>query len=98
MAFPDERAAVILGGHTHDVTDRTVNGQRFVNPGSVSNPPPTDRRARYALIHHDVTAHRIEPRAVDYDVDAARSMLTASGLPGTDWIMERYFAPTTPAP
>lgn len=94
--FARETARLIVGGHTHRVTDRTIEGQRFLNPGSVSNHMSEDRRTRYALIHDDPAGHRIELRAFEYDVNSALAMLAASGVPGSDWIIERYFPGSSP--
>jgi predicted phosphodiesterase len=89
--FAGQNAQLILGGHTHDVTDRIIGDQRFVNPGSVSNHPTADKRARYALIRDAPAAHDIALRAVDYDVERTIATIKSSGLPGGDWLINRFF-------
>ena len=96
--FAGETAELVLGGHTYEVTDRRIGARRFVNPGSVSNHPSQDRRARYALIHDHPAEYRIELRAVEYDVGSAVAMLAASGLPGSDWLTQRFFSGSVPEP
>jgi putative phosphoesterase len=63
----DCHADVVIGGHTHDVTDRTVANVRAVNLGSVSNPTRTDGRATYAIVSADSDGYELHPRVVDYD-------------------------------
>jgi putative phosphoesterase len=71
---PDERLAAILEGveadvvvtgHTHMQQDRTVNGTRWVNAGSVGLPYEDDIKAFWALLGPDV-----ELRRTPFDVDA----------------------------
>ena len=62
------QADVIVGGHTHDATDRTVGGVRALNPGSAGLP----RRcvgAAWMLIDADETGVRVEHRRAAFDVD-----------------------------
>ena len=63
-------ADLVIGGHTHDVTDRRIGAVRAVNLGSVSNPTRTDRQATYVVIDAAPTGHVITHRFVDYDHDA----------------------------
>ena len=60
-------ADLVIGGHTHDLTDRTVADARAVNPGSVSNASRSDGCATYAVLHIDPDGHRVEHRVVSYD-------------------------------
>src|SRR4051794_14582048 len=46
-------ADIVVAGHTHQPTDRTVGGTRFLNGGSVSNPITDDHRAGYVIIHSE---------------------------------------------
>lgn len=89
--FAGQHARLILGGHTHDVSDRTIGEQRYVNPGSVSNHSTADKRARYALIRDTPDGHHIVLRAVDYDVERTICMIESSGLPGADWLIKHFF-------
>ncbi len=72
----DEVAALLAGagaglaivGHTHRPLDRTVNGVRVWNPGSVSNPATSEHRAMWALLVADEVGYRLERRFAAYDV------------------------------
>ena len=75
-----ERTVVL--GHTHVQFDRTVDGVRVVNPGSVGMPYEDTPGARWALLGPEV-----ELRTTTYDVEAAAARLRAGGLPGVEeWI------------
>lgn len=63
-------ADLVIAGHTHIPIDRTLDGIRVFNLGSVSNSPVEDLRAKYAILHADAAGHRLEPRRVDYDREA----------------------------
>jgi predicted phosphodiesterase len=63
-------ADVILGGHTHWVHERMVNGIRAVNIGSVSNPWAEDLRASYVIIEADKSGYELTWQRVDYDRQA----------------------------
>jgi putative phosphoesterase len=67
---------VLVAGHTHRplVAGRE---RRFVNPGAVGQARERRPRVRVALLDGE----RLEPRCVDYDVQAARDALRAAGLP-----------------
>ena len=80
---PDERVRELLGdtaqsvvvcGHTHMQFDRTVDGIRVVNAGSVGMPYGTTD-ACWAL----VDGTDVEQRRTPYDLEAAAERLRASG-------------------
>lgn len=80
---PDERVRELLGdtaqsvvvcGHTHMQFDRTVDGTRVVNAGSVGMPYGTTD-ACWAL----VDGTDVELRRTSYDLEAAAERLRASG-------------------
>ena len=76
----DERTVVI--GHTHVQFDRTVDGKRVVNAGSVGMPYEGRTGAFWALLGPDV-----ELRRTDYDVTAATERLRGTGYPDPhEWI------------
>jgi predicted phosphodiesterase len=79
-------AQVVFAGHTHQPTDRDIDGIRAVNLGSVSNPITDDLRASYVVIHADRHGHTIEHRRVGYDRDAFLSAVAASGHPASEFI------------
>jgi predicted phosphodiesterase len=77
---------LVFAGHTHQPTDRVVNGIRAVNLGSVSNPITGDLRASYVILHADRHGHRVEHRRVAYDRDAFLESVARSGHPAADYI------------
>jgi predicted phosphodiesterase len=79
-------ADIVVAGHTHRPTDRTVGGVRAVNPGSVSNPVTDDLRAGYVVVHADRHGHGIEHRRVAYDREAFLRRVGDSGHPQHDFI------------
>jgi putative phosphoesterase len=42
-------ADVVVAGHTHEVVDETVDGMRFLNPGSATGAAPAARATYYEL-------------------------------------------------
>jgi len=66
-AIAGAEADLIFVGHTHWALDRTVNGTRVVNLGSVSLPVLPDLRASYVLLDTDAQGYRLTLRKVDYD-------------------------------
>jgi putative phosphoesterase len=73
----DER--VVVCGHTHVQFDRSVDGTRVVNPGSVGAPYEAEPAAYWALLDNDV-----ELRRTDYDIEAAVAAIAATGHPRSD--------------
>jgi predicted phosphodiesterase len=89
---PDERlreildgteAAVVVGGHTHQQFDRSIDGWRLVNAGSVGMPYEGGRGAYWALLGPDV-----ELRRTEYDVESAVVELRAGGFPDLDEMLK----------
>jgi hypothetical protein len=68
--------------------DRTVDGVRAVNLGSISNSKRADRRASYVVLESDREGHRIEHRTVDYDHDAAIAAIEAVAHPARAYLMQ----------
>ena len=60
-------ADLVFTGHTHTPLDRTVDGIRVVNTGSVSNPVTGDQRAMWTLLDADRAGYRLERRFATYD-------------------------------
>ncbi len=82
--FVDAEADVVVCGHTHIQFDRTVDGLRIVNAGSVGM--PFDRPGAYwALIDNGVTLRRTA-----YDVDAAAAIVRRTSYPGALEFADRY--------
>jgi len=79
-------ADVIVAGHTHQATDRTVDNRRAVNLGSVSNPVTSDLRATYVIVHADRHGHRLVHRRVAYDHAAVLERLRRSSHPQAGFV------------
>jgi predicted phosphodiesterase len=67
---------VVVCGHTHVQFDRTVDGVRVVNAGSVGAPYEAEPGAYWALLGNDV-----ELRRTAYDFEAATAAISATGHP-----------------
>lgn len=89
---PDERirtvlagagADVVVCGHTHMQFDRTVDGMRVVNAGSIGMPFAAPG-AYWLLLGPDVQLRR-----TGYDLDAAAERLRRSEFPGVEQFVER---------
>jgi diadenosine tetraphosphatase ApaH/serine/threonine PP2A family protein phosphatase len=76
-------ASRVFVGHTHRRVDRTVDGVRVINPGSVGNPIESDLRAGWAVVDGD----DVELRRVDYDRELVVRQTEASGHPVPDGIV-----------
>jgi predicted phosphodiesterase len=82
---------VVVCGHTHLQFDRTVDGKRLVNAGSVGMPyEGTVGVAYWALLGPDV-----ELRSTPYDFAEARSAIRAAGFPAADELIT--YLETAPA-
>jgi predicted phosphodiesterase len=88
-------ADLVIGGHTHDMTDRSVGSIRAVNLGSVSNSSRLDRCATYAIIHDDGDTHRIEHRIVDYDRSAVLRALDEVAHPARTYLRKFFVNPSS---
>jgi putative phosphoesterase len=79
---------IIVGGHTHVQFERTIDGIRFVNAGSVGMPYEGKQGAFWALLDGE----DVELRRTPYAVDPAAVAIRASGYPGADqiagWLLE----------
>ncbi|MGH2776942.1 MAG: metallophosphoesterase family protein [Actinomycetota bacterium] len=89
---PDERVSpmlrdvaesVIVCGHTHIQFDRTIDGRRVVNAGSVGMSYQDEPGAYWMLISNE-----IEFRRTEYDLDEAAALITATGFPESDELIE----------
>ncbi len=70
---------VIVCGHTHVQFDRTIDGRRIVNAGSVGMPYQDEPGAYWAVL-----ADNVELRRTEYDLDEAARLIAASGVPESD--------------
>lgn len=79
-------ADVVCGGHTHQPTDRRVDGVHALNVGSVSNPLTVDLRASYVVIDAGDTGYTVDHRRVAYDHDEVLARIARSGHPARSYI------------
>jgi predicted phosphodiesterase len=79
-------ARLLLYGHTHRPMDRTLDGVRMVNDGSVGLPLDGDPQPAYALL--DCTRHgcTVTIRRVVYDREAVLTELKRVQHPAQKWI------------
>ncbi len=91
---PDEEARVrelladveqrtVVCGHTHVQFDRTLDGHRVVNAGSVGMPYEGEPGAYWALLGPDV-----ELRRTAYDFERTVELFRASGAPDAEYHAE----------
>jgi predicted phosphodiesterase len=83
-------AELVVVGHTHVPLDRTVDGRRAFNLGSVSNPVGDDLRASYAILDADSTGCSIRRRRVSYDVDAVIAAIERVRHPAASFVLDRF--------
>ena len=79
-------ARLLLYGHTHRPVDRTVDGVRLVNDGSVGLPLDGDTRPAYALLDFESDRCTVAIRRVAYDVEPVVAELERVGHPARAWI------------
>lgn len=91
--FPDHRADLIVGGHTHQRTDLVLDGVRFINPGSVSNHHAPDLPATFSILDVGPSSHSFSHHDVSYDKSEAIRAIRRSGIPGSEFLVGRYFEP-----
>src|SRR5207248_5767334 len=83
---------VVVCGHTHQQFDRSVDGLRVINAGSVGVPYEGQPGAYWALLGPDVQLRRTE-----YDLDQAVAQLRAGGFPDLhEMLKESLLEPTDP--
>ena len=68
-------ADLVVVGHTHVPLDRTLDGVRVFNLGSVSNPLRARLEASYGLLDAQETGYTLQLRYVDYDREAVIAAL-----------------------
>jgi len=74
---------VVVCGHTHQQFDRTIDGRRVINAGSVGLPYEGRPGAYWALLGPEVSLRRS-----DYDLDEALTELRAGGFPDLDELLK----------
>jgi predicted phosphodiesterase len=83
-------ADLVFVGHTHQSLDRTVDGVRVVNLGSVSNPPRADKRATWTLLEADESGYILTHRQAGYDLGAVLGRIERDAVPAGAYL-QRYF-------
>lgn len=68
LGAPD--ADLVFAGHTHIPLDRTLDGVRIFNNGSVSNPVTGDQRAMWTFLEADEEGYTLQRRYAPYDCEA----------------------------
>jgi putative phosphoesterase len=68
-------ADLVIVGHTHVPLDRTLDGVRVFNLGSVSNPLRERLEASYAILDASETGYTLQLRYVEYDREAVIAAL-----------------------
>jgi predicted phosphodiesterase len=75
----------VVGGHTHDPTDRQVDGIRVLNPGSVGL-PRTLGSASWMVIDSDPDGSHVEHRSTEFDVDSVVDELRRRRHPNREFL------------
>ncbi len=75
--FSDIEENIVLLGHTHIPMDRTIDGKRFLNPGSVGQPRDGDTRASYVVFEDN----EVEFKRMEYDIEKVKKKLDEKGFP-----------------
>ena len=78
-------ADVVIGGHTHFVTDRFVDGIRALNPGSTGM-PRTCGAASWLLLEDKGDDMVVTHRSAPFDVDAVVSDLRRRRHPNAEFV------------
>jgi predicted phosphodiesterase len=79
-------ADLVIVGHTHVPLDRSVDGVRVFNLGSVSNPLRERLEASYAILDAGPAGYTLRLHYVDYDREAVVAALTRLKHPAAAWL------------
>lgn len=79
-------ADLVIVGHTHVPLDRSVDGVRVFNLGSVSNPLRACLQASYALLDAGPRGYTLDLHYVDYDREAVVAALDRLKHPAAAWL------------
>ena len=78
-------ADIVVGGHTHDQTDRSVDGMRVLNPGSAGM-PRRHTGAGWLLIDAREDGVTVEHRRPAFDVDVVVADLHERRYPNASFV------------
>jgi predicted phosphodiesterase len=79
-------ARLLLYGHTHCPMDRTVDGVRIINNGSVGMPLDGDHRAAYVMLDFEGGQCQVTIRRVVYAREAVLAELERVEHPAQKWV------------
>ena len=79
--FEDEKADVIICGHTHLPYTKIMDAKCLINAGSVGKPKDGDQRAAYTVLKLTESSLETEVIRVNYDVERMAQAIETSGLP-----------------
>jgi putative phosphoesterase len=98
--FENQRATVLIGGHSHIQMHRRYGDKLILNSGSVGNSfmfayspgniPKLLPWAEYAIIGQNDNNLNVDLRRVYFDTAKLIDLVNKSGLPGTDWWLRQY--------
>jgi predicted phosphodiesterase len=98
--FADQKAILMVGGHTHIQMLRQHGGKLFVNPGSVGSafarpaapgaPPALLPWAEYAIVSWEDGAVSVDLRRVPFDVATFYEAVAQSDIPLKGWWLQQY--------
>ena len=88
--FPHCQADLIVAGHTHEETDLTFNGIRYVTVGCIANSLTSDRRAHYSILEAAESGYQIIRRRIEFDYDRVIADIKASHHPSQKWLLKFY--------
>lgn len=91
-ALSGTRAPLVIGGHTHQPDDRTVDGTRFVNAGSVGLPYDGAGAATWLWVADGTP----EPRRTRYDAAGTGAGMLAAGWPDAESVTAALIDPVEP--
>lgn len=94
-SFGTPDANLIVVGHTHIPLDRSIDGVRIFNNGSVSNPVTDDQRAMWTLLEADESGYRLDRRFVEYDRERYLDQVASLHHPAEIAIRAFYDPPVT---
>jgi predicted phosphodiesterase len=77
-------ADIVIGGHTHWITDRIAGGVRTLNPGSAGLPDPPGATG-WLLLEDDGDGLVVTQRTVPFDADAVIDDLQGRQHPNTEF-------------
>jgi predicted phosphodiesterase len=80
-------ADVVIGGHTHFVTDRNVDGIRALNPGSAGM-PRTLGAASWLLLVDDGHGLAVTHHSTPFDVDAVADDFRRRRHPNAEFVVD----------